>query len=75
MAGRFLSDYKEPGLKLMKADIIVVKNLFPFRYRLLLYNRKNMNIITPGLSNINPEELHYQYIPRPIYPLDEVESW
>jgi microcystin degradation protein MlrC len=75
MAGRFPSDYKELGLNLMKADIIVVKNLFPFRYRFLLYNRKTMNIITPGLSNINPEELHYQHIPRPIYPLDEIETW
>ena len=75
MAGRFPSDYKEMGLKLMKADIIVVKNLFPFRYRFLLYNRKTMNVVTPGLSNINPDELHYQHIPRPICPLDEIENW
>ncbi|MBE0652450.1 MAG: hypothetical protein IH594_01550 [Bacteroidales bacterium] len=30
---------------------------------------------TPGLSNNNPEELHYKYIPRPIYPLDEIDKW
>ncbi|MCU0378895.1 MAG: M81 family metallopeptidase [Bacteroidales bacterium] len=75
LAGWYTSDYKKLGLNLMKADIVVVKNLFPFRYRFLLYNRKTINIVTPGLSNINPSELHYQYLPRPIYPLDEIESW
>jgi microcystin degradation protein MlrC len=75
LAGWYTSDYKKLGLDLMKADIVVVKNLFPFRYRFLLYNRKTINIVTPGLSNINPSELHYQYLPRPIYPLDEIESW
>lgn len=75
LAGWYTSDYKKLGLDLMKADIVVVKNLFPFRYRFLLYNRKTINIVTPGLSNINPSELHYQHIPRPIYPLDEIESW
>ena len=70
IAARYPSEYKDLGLNLMKADIIVVKNLFPFRYRFVLYNRKTINVMTPGLSNIDPEQLNYQYIPRPLYPLD-----
>ncbi len=62
-------------MKIMKADIVVVKNLFPFRYMYRLQNRKTINVMTPGLSNINVEELNYKYIPRPIYPLDEIEEW
>ncbi len=69
------NDYRDLGLKIMKADIVVVKNLFPFRYMYLLQNRKTINVITPGLSNIRVEELDYQYIPRPIYPLDDVKDW
>lgn len=75
MSAREPDEFKDLGLKLMKADIVVVKNLFPFRYKFLAYNRKTVNVMTPGLSNINPADLHYQYIPRPIYPLDEMEEW
>ncbi len=75
MSARYPHEFKDLGLKLMKPDIVVVKNLFPFRYRFLAYNRKTINIMTPGLSNIDPEGLNYQHIPRPIYPLDELDSW
>jgi microcystin degradation protein MlrC len=75
MAARYPHEFKDLGLKLMKPDIVVVKNLFPFRYRFLAYNRKTINIMTPGLSNIDPEGLNYQFIPRPIYPLDELDGW
>lgn len=75
MSARYPHEFKDLGLKLMKPDIVVVKNLFPFRYRFVAYNRKTINIMTPGLSNIDPEGLNYQYIPRPIYPLDELDSW
>lgn len=68
-------DIKFLGLNVMKADIIVVKNLFPFRYKFLLYNRKTLNVQTPGLSNINVMELKYTHIPHPIYPIDEVDDW
>ncbi|MBN2699448.1 MAG: M81 family metallopeptidase [Bacteroidales bacterium] len=75
MAARFPHEFTDLGLKIMKADIVVVKNLFPFRYRFLAYNRKTVNVITPGLSNIRVTDLKYQYLPRPIYPLDEVDGW
>ena len=75
MALRNPDEYRVLGLKIMKADIVVVKNLFPFRYNYLLQNRKTVNVITPGLSNIRVEELHYEHIPHPIYPLDEIDDW
>ncbi len=75
MASRTPADFKDLGLSIWKADIVVVKNLFPFRYNYLLYNRKTVNVVSPGLSNINPSALNYVNIPRPIYPLDKIDSW
>ncbi|MBC8511666.1 MAG: M81 family metallopeptidase [Dehalococcoidia bacterium] len=67
--------YNDLGLSLWKADIVVVKNLFPFRIWYLLYNRETINVATPGVTNINVFDLNYQAITRPIYPLDKVDSW
>lgn len=75
MASRTPADFKELGLSIWKADIVVVKNLFPFRYNFLLYNRKTVNVISPGLSNTDPFALNYVNIPRPVYPLDRIDSW
>jgi microcystin degradation protein MlrC len=75
MASRTPADFKDLGLSIWKADIVVVKNLFPFRYNYLLYNRKTVNVISPGLSNTDPFALNYVNIPRPIYPLDKIDSW
>lgn len=67
--------FQELGLNLWKADIAVVKNLFPFRYFFLLYNRKTINVVSAGTTNIDVFQLNYQHISRPIYPLDLIESW
>ena len=75
MASRTPGDFRDLGLSIWKADIVVVKNLFPFRYNYLLYNRKTVNVISPGLSNTDPSALNYVNIPRPIYPLDKIDSW
>lgn len=63
------------GLSLWKADVIVVKNLFPFRLNFWKYNRLTLYVQTEGITNVNVFQLNYQHIPRPIYPLDPVESW
>ncbi len=63
------------GLNLWKADVIVVKNLFPFRLFFWLYNRQTLYVETAGVTNVDVFKLNYQHIPRPIYPLDKVESW
>ncbi|MBE9545446.1 MAG: MlrC C-terminal domain-containing protein, partial [Proteobacteria bacterium] len=69
------SYFKNLGLSLWKADIVTVKNLFPFRYRYLLYNRKTVNVMTPGVTNVDVFALKYTRIPRPIYPLDPMNTW
>ncbi len=63
------------GLGVWKADIIVVKNLFPFRYNFIGVNRKTFDVESPGASSVDVFALGYRSIPRPIYPLDEVTSW
>jgi len=75
MALKEPGDFRKLGLSVWKADIVAVKNLFPFRYNYLLYNRKTVNVMSPGFSSIDPFALEYVNIPRPIYPLDKIESW
>lgn len=75
MALKEPSDFRDLGLSVWKADIVAVKNLFPFRYHYLLYNRKTINVMSPGFSSIDPFALKYVNIPRPIYPLDKIDSW
>ncbi len=67
--------YKDLGLSLWRADIVIAKNLFPFRFTFLLYNRKTIDVITPGTTNVNVFELEYKNIPRPIYPIDQIDDW
>ncbi|MEQ9425743.1 MAG: M81 family metallopeptidase [Cyclobacteriaceae bacterium] len=69
------SFYTKLGLSLWKADIVVVKNLFPFRVMYSLYNRKTFNITTAGTTDLDVFKLNYTNIPRPIYPLDEISDW
>jgi microcystin degradation protein MlrC len=75
MACREPASFTDLGLSPWKADIVVVKNLFPFRYRYLLYNRKTINVMSPGISNTDPFQLNFRHIPRPIYPLDQINHW
>lgn len=67
--------FKEFGFRVTRADAVVVKNLFPFRYTYLLQNRKTLNVMTPGTTSVDVFELEYRRIPRPIYPLDDIDSW
>ena len=67
--------FKRLGLSLWKADIVVVKNLFPFRILYSLYNRKTFNVSTSGTTELDVFRLNYKKIPRPIYPLDDMADW
>lgn len=69
------SFFTKLGLSIWKADLIVVKNLFPFRLFFALYNRQTLYVETKGVTNIDVFQLDYQHIPRPIYPLDKIEDW
>jgi microcystin degradation protein MlrC len=71
----FPTFFTSVGLDMWKANIVVVKNLFPFRVWFLKYNRKTINVITPGTTNIDVFSIKYNNISRPIYPLDQVDSW
>jgi microcystin degradation protein MlrC len=71
----FPSFFTGLGLDLWKADVIVSKNLFPFRYRFLQYNRKTINVVSAGTTTIDVFSIKYNNISRPIYPLDRVDSW
>lgn len=67
--------FTDLGLSLWKADVTVVKNLFPFRYTYLLYNRKTLNVATPGITDVDCLNLNYTLLPRPIYPYDDIADW
>lgn len=67
--------FKDLGLHPRKAGVVVVKNLFPFRFTFLWVNRKTLNVMTPGTTSIDVWDLAYTQIPRPIYPLDEIDDW
>ncbi len=73
--GYFPGDFRSLKLNLWKADVLVVKNLFPFRIKFARYNRKTLNVISSGTTNIDVHQLPYTKIPRPIYPLDDIEDW
>jgi len=67
--------FRRLGLSLWKADVVVVKNLFPFRIMYGLYNRKTFNVHTAGTTELDVSRLNYKKIPRPIYPLDDIKDW
>lgn len=75
MASTKPSDFTKLGLSVWKADVVVVKNLFPFRYNFLLQNRKTVNVMSRGLSSTDVFTLEYRLVPRPIYPLDPMDDW
>jgi microcystin degradation protein MlrC len=70
------SFYTDLGLSIWKADIVVVKSVFHFRWYYLRYNRKTVYVDGGGTTSYNVFDLEYRNIPRPIYPLDpDIASW
>jgi microcystin degradation protein MlrC len=67
--------YTDLGLGLWKADIVVVKSFFHFRWYFKWTNRKTIYVVTRGCTNVNVHEIEYEHIPRPIHPLDAIDSW
>jgi len=63
------------GLSPWKADIIVVKSLYHFRWYYLLLNRKTVFVITAGTTDFDVFNLKYKNVPRPIFPFDDIDSW
>ena len=67
--------WSDLGLSLWKADIIVVKSLYHFRWYYLPYNRKTVFVVTPGTTDFDVFNLKYNEVPRPIFPFDDIDSW
>jgi microcystin degradation protein MlrC len=67
------SFYKEVGLDPWKADIVVVKNFFPFLLFFLPYNRKTIFVRTRGVTDFDAAfRLPFD---GPIWPRDQVADW
>lgn len=67
------SFYTEVGLSLWKADIVVVKNFFPFLMFFWLYNRKTIFVRTHGATDFDAAfQLQFD---GPMHPRDKVDDW
>ena len=67
------SFYKEVGLSPWKADVIVVKNFFPFLLFFLPYSRKTIFVRTRGVTDFEAAfELTFD---GPVHPRDPVSDW
>ncbi|HEU0035330.1 MAG TPA: M81 family metallopeptidase [Kofleriaceae bacterium] len=67
------SFYKDVGLSLWKADIVMVKNFFPFLMFFLPYNRKTIFVRTSGATDFDAAfQLEFD---GPMHPRDVVDDW
>jgi microcystin degradation protein MlrC len=65
--------YSDLGLSPWRADIVVVKSLFPFRLYFLMHNRRTIYVKTRGASDFDRvKELTFN---APVHPLHPVEHW
>lgn len=65
--------YTEVGLSIWKADIVVVKNFFPFLMFFLPYNRKTVFVRTRGRSDFDAAfALEFD---GPMHPRDAIDDW
>jgi microcystin degradation protein MlrC len=67
------SFYRDVGLHPTRADICVVKSLFPFRLYFALHNRKTIYAKTKGATDFDAVWRHAYAVPT--HPRDEVEHW
>lgn len=66
--------YREMGLRLRDADVVVVKSFFPFRIFFLPYARKTIYVRTGGVTDFDAAFT----LPRlrgPVHPRDRVDDW
>ena len=67
------SFYSEVGLSLWKADIVMVKNFFPFLMFFLPYNRKTIFVRTHGTTDFDAAfQLRFD---GPMHPRDPISDW
>ncbi|MEZ4404000.1 MAG: M81 family metallopeptidase [Kofleriaceae bacterium] len=67
------SFYKDVGLPLWKADLVMVKNFFPFLLFFLPYNRKTIFVRTQGATDF--DAAYRLTFDGPMHPRDPVDDW
>jgi microcystin degradation protein MlrC len=67
------SFYTQVGLSLWKADIVVVKNFFPFLMFFLPYSRKTIFVRTRGTTDF--DAAFVLPFDGPVHPRDAIEDW
>ena len=67
------SFYRDVGLSPWKADVVVVKNFFPFLLFFAPYNRKTIFVRTRGTTDF--EAAFDLTFDGPVHPKDAVEDW
>jgi len=67
------SFYKDVGLDLWKADLVMVKNFFPFLMFFLPYNRKTIFVRTSGSTDF--DAAYRLTFDGPMHPRDVVDDW
>jgi microcystin degradation protein MlrC len=65
--------YTDLGLDPWKADVVVVKNFFPFRMYFLPMARKTLYVRTGGITDF--DAAHALTFAGPVHPRDVVEDW
>jgi len=66
--------YRDMDLRMRHADVVVVKNFFPFRLFFLPYARKTIYVRTGGITDFDAAFA----LPRlraPVHPRDAVDDW
>jgi microcystin degradation protein MlrC len=66
--------YGDLGLSPWRADVVVVKSLFPFRLYFALENRKTIYAKTRGVTDLDAG-LNAIRFTDPVWPRDPVEDW
>ncbi len=65
--------YTDVGLSIWKADVVVVKNFFPFRMFFLPYARKTIYVKTGGITDL--DAAFGLPFAGPVHPRDRVDDW
>ncbi len=65
--------YLNMGLNPWKADMVIVKSMFPFRWYFMKHNRKTIYARTKGVTDF--DYMHRLEFHDPVFPRDDVQDW
>ncbi|MCP4920031.1 MAG: M81 family metallopeptidase [Proteobacteria bacterium] len=66
--------YNSVGLSTWKADVVVVKNFFHYRWYFLAQNRLSLYVKTQGITDFDAVRERVQFT-DPVWPFQPVEDW